>query len=62
MAVRKTSLNPVGFLASSNTAGRPSTTVRSIRPNAGVKSRRADALFRSGTPIALAAANAMTTL
>jgi len=62
IAVRSTSLNPVGFLASSKTAWRPSITVRSIRPKAGVKSRSAAALLVSGTPMAFAAANAITML
>ena len=62
MAVRSTSLNPVGFLASSKMAGRPSTRIRSIRPNAGAKSRNAAALFARGTFSALAAASARTTL
>ena len=62
IAVRRTSLNPVGFLASNRTAGRSPTTVRSIRPNAGVKSRSAAVLFTRGTSSALAAASASTTL
>ena len=62
IAVRRTSLNPVGFLASKSTAGRPSTTVCSIRPNAGVKFRSAAALLAIETPIAWAAATARTTL